>query len=190
MIKLIFLTLLSLLIFGNTSSKTKEETVTEKFNVSVLSVSGQEAFKNLNKAMQFEDTHVGIAGSLSEHVVEFGFLIKEKNAASAFKAILKNGTEAGKLYALSGIYFTDYKFFKKAVDKYKKNNNIVMKISGCIVSDEKISNIVESKAKNVAIIKPTQTLEDFLKSNSQSYSIDIANGGYSATFKHFAEKKE
>lgn len=70
----------------------------------------------------------------------------------------------------------------------RKNEKRVIAISGCIVSDQKVSPIVESNGKNVAIIKPSQTLEDFWRSNNKDYQIDIANGGYPATSKHFAEK--
>ncbi len=188
MTKLLLLTVLFFMIFGNTNSNAEANVESDNFDVLTLSVKGQKAYKNLKQAGQFEDTHIGIAGSLSEYIKDFGVLLDEKNADAAFKSISKDGTSAGQLYGLSGIYFTDYIFFRNAVDRHKKNDSIVMKISGCIVSDEKISNIVESNGKNVAIIKPSQTLEDFWKSNKNSYEIDIANGGYPATFKHFAQE--
>ncbi len=188
MIKIGFLALLMLMVFGNTNSTIENEKVIDNFDVSLLSETGQIAYENLRKAAQFEDTHIGIAGSISEHIKEFGIILKEKNADEAFKSILKSGTKAGQLYGLSGIYFTDYKFFKTAVDKYKNNDSIVMTISGCLVADEKISDVVESNAKNVAIIEPTESIEDFWNSNKGSYQLDISNGGYPATFKHFAEK--
>ncbi len=43
----------------------------------------------------------------------------------------------------------------------RKNEKRVIAISGRIVSDQKVSPVVESNGKNVAIIKPSQTLEDF-----------------------------
>jgi len=181
-------TFLLLMAFGKTNSGVESEKVVDNFDPSVLSENRQEAFNNLRKAAQFKDTHIGIAGTISEHVKEFGILITEKDADDAFKSILKSGTKAGQLFGLSGIYFTDYEFFREAATKYKKNVSLVMTISGCLVTDEKISDIIEKNAKNVAIIEPTQTIEDFWKSNKGSYQLDIVNGGYPAKFKHFAEK--
>jgi hypothetical protein len=188
MTNILLLTLSFFMIFG-TSSITAEQK-TDSFKLSSLSKEGQTAYKKLHAAMQFEDAQIGFAGSLSEYVVEFGALLEEKNADAAFKSILRNGTPAGQLYGLSGIYFTDYEFFKVAVNKFNKNEKIVMRISGCILFDEKMSAIVESNAGNVAIIKPTQTLEDFWKSNKRGFQLDIAHGGYPATFKHFADKSK
>lgn len=194
MTNLLILALSFTMLFGNfvsnNNSASTMETETINFDISTLTPSGQEAFKALHEARVFENTHVGIAGLLSQYVVAFGVLLKEKDADAAFKAILKNGTNAGQLYALGGLYFTDHEYFNTAVTRYRNNENVVMEISGCIVFDKTMSEIVESNSKNVAIIKPTEKIEDFWKSNTGNYKLDISHGGYPATFKYFAEKTE
>ena len=63
--------------------------------------------------------------------------------------------------------------------------------SGCEIYEESVGKIVESKAPNVAIIGPDETLEQYLAgNNNRGYNIDIANGGYQATFRHFVKKEK
>lgn len=194
MTHILLLTLSIFLVLGNFGDSAGANTTpnqnTAKFDVKNLSERGQIAYKKLVAATQFEDTHIGYAGSLSQYVVEFGLLLKEKKSDAAFKSLLKNGTTAGKLYGLSGIYFTDYEIFQIEAAKMSKSKKTVMKMSGCIVYDEKVSEIVKSSRKNVAIINPGTTIEDFWKSNRKSYHIDILNGGYPATFVHAAKKSK
>jgi hypothetical protein len=51
-----------------------------------------------------------------------------------------------------------------------------------------VSEIIVSKSKNVAIIRPTEKFEDFWKNNGASYTLDIAHGGYPKMFRHFAQE--
>jgi hypothetical protein len=111
-------------------------------------------------------------------------------ADEAFKSLVENATIAGKLYGLSGLYFTDYESFKKHVEQFKKNDETVQTMSGCIGFSEKISKIVESNQPDVAIIKKSETIEEFWKKNKGSYEFDIAHGGYPATFKSFANQEK
>lgn len=159
------------------------------FDISMLSENGQTAYQELLEANRFEDAIIGRGGDLSDQARKFNILLGETNADAAFKAILENGTIAGKLYALCGIYFTDHEHFKVEVVKYKDTNETIETISGCLVSKEKVSKIVTSNEGNTAIIKSGETLENFWKSNDLSYSLDIENGGYPATFRYFAEKE-
>ncbi len=188
MIKFIVIMLSLVFLFGNMSAEVKSKQEMDNFDISSLSSKGQEAYKKLIKAKQFEDAIVGMGGTLSENVRNFSILLEEKQTDAAFKSILKNGTLPAQLYALSGIYYTDHEHFKIVIEKYKNDKREVQKLSGCLFGEEKVSQIVVSNYKNVAIIKPAQTLEDYWKSNKASYEIDIANGGYSATFRHFAKK--
>lgn len=184
MTKILLLTLSIIFLFGNMNT----ETEIDNFDISKLSSEGQTAYKTIIRATHFEDAIIGRGGSLSIYAKNFDILLDEKNADVAFKSILKNGTLPAQLYALSGIYFTDYEHFKREVKKYKNNNEIIETVSGCLIEKEKVSKIVLSNKENVAIIKPTQTLEDWLKDRETSYVIDIANGGYPATFRYFAKK--
>lgn len=173
---------------SSTESKIKENM--ELFNAKKLSPEGQKAYENLLKAARFKQGAVGYAGTMSPYVESFNVILKEKAADEAFKALLNEATTAGKLYALCGLYFTDYETFQKETGKYAKSEESVEAMSGCMIFSEKIANLVESKSEKVAIIKPSQTIEDFWKTNPGSYELDIAHGGFPATFKRFANTKK
>ena len=185
MLKITFLTLSIFFIFGISQTNAR----VNSFDMSQLSEKGQKAYKNLIKAERFESGHVGRGGGLSAYIKDFGIILKEKNADSAFNSIIENGTLSAKLYGLSGIYFTNHEHFKSEVEDFAKNEQMVQTINGCIVGETKVSEIVLSKKENVAIIKPTQTFEDFAKDNNTNYVLDISNGGYPAIIKSFVERK-
>lgn len=166
------------------------EVESREFNTKQLSPDGQKAYEMLLKTERFEQGAVGYAGIVSRYVESFNVILKEKAADEAFKSLLRQAPTAGKLYALCGLYFTDYEFFRKEVGKYVKSDESVEVMSGCEIFSEKVAKLVESNAKNVAIINPSQTIEDFWKTNKGSYELDIAHGGFSATFKRFANMKK
>lgn len=171
--------------------ESKEFNIESKvFNTEQLSPDGQKAYEMLLKAERFEQGAVGYAGTPSRFIESFNALLKEKLADEAFKSLLREASTAGKLYALCGIYFTDYESFQKEVKKYAKSSESVQTMSGCMISDEKVAKIVELNAANVAIIKPSQTIEEFWKINKGGYELDIAHGGFPATFKRFANLKK
>jgi hypothetical protein len=162
----------------------------EKFQIEKLSAKGQTAYQNLLNAERFEDSFIGYAGSYSVLVKSLNDLSKEKKADEAFKALLNEAKIAGQLYALNGLYYTDHEFFKKAVEKYRDDSTLVNRMSGCEISNEKVSDIIESKSPVVAKLLPNETMEDFWKRNKVSYEIDIINGGFPATFRAADSRKD
>ncbi len=166
-----------------TQPETKRIEEVEKFQVEKLSAKGQIAYNDLLNAPRFEDPFVGYAGSYSGLVKSLNELFNEKKADEAFKALLNEATIAGQLYALSGLYYTDHEFFKNAVETYRKDSTLVDRMSGCEISSEKVSEIVESNSPVVAKLLPNETIEDFWRKNKGSYEIDILNGGFPATFR-------
>jgi hypothetical protein len=179
----------SFLVIG--CPKTKAITRQPDFDLTKLSEKGQTAYKHLLNATVFHEGRIGYAGSLSPYITSFNVILKEKSADEAFKSLVENAKMAGKLYGLSGLYFTDYESFKKQVEQFKKNDETVQTMSGCIVFSEKISKIVELNKPDVAIIKKSETIEEFWKNNrGGSYELDIAHGGYPATFKSFANQEK
>ena len=189
MIKVLFLTVSMFLFFNSLDNAKVSDNSVDEFDVLELSLDGQKAYRNLMNAERFETGHLGRGGGLSQYVKDFGVVLKEKNADSAFKSIIQNGTITAKLYGLSGIYFTDHEHFKSEVKKFATNEEMIQTINGCLVGEQEVSEIVLSKKENVAIIKPTQTFEDFAKYNNTVYVLDIANGGYPATIKSFVKYK-
>ena len=187
MYKLLVMSLTLFFVWGNVNANSKTAETEETFVVSSLTTKGQEAYDGLRKANMFEESHVGYAGTLSTHILRFNTLLKEKNADSAFKSIIKKGTKTGQLYGLSGIYFTDHEYFKKEIERLGSSDALVMKIGGCIVDEVKMEEIIFSKSENVAIIKPGTTIQQFWENNKKSYVLDIANGGYPALFKSYGK---
>jgi hypothetical protein len=162
---------------------------TDDFDVAKLSPQGQTAYQNLLNAPRFEQGLIGEGGELSPKVISLNILAKEKFADQAFKSLLENATLAGQLYALCGLFYTDYEFFKKSIENYRKEDELVEAMSGCKIFSQKVSEIIESKAENVAIISPKETIEDWWKKNKMSYELDIIHGGFPATFKYYKNGK-
>lgn len=154
-----------------------------------LSDKGHAAYNDLLKAATFETGRVGFAGTLSTHVISLNTLLAEKDAAAALGSLLAGATDAGRLYALSGLYYADRPAFDKGVTAFKDSEATVQVLSGCLMSDEKVGKIVESDAANVAIIKPGQTMKDFWETNAGGFELDIAHGGYPATLRDAARNR-
>lgn len=172
-------------------AEAKIEVETERFDLQKLSPEGQKAYELLLKAERFEQGAVGFAGTVSPYVQSFNEILKEKSADEAFKSLLANATIAGKLYALCGIYFTDQESFERETAKYAQSGESVSTMSGCVIFNRKVAEIVELKTEKVVIIKPSQTIEDFWKTNNGAgYELDIAHGGFPATFRRFAKMKK
>ncbi len=185
MAKIFLLMVFSVLVFGGFEIKAQ----TTDFDASTLSKKGQKAYETILKAKVFEDAIVG-EGMFSESIKAFDVLLNEKKADAAFKSLLKKANVAGKLYALCGMYFTDYPQFLAEVEKFKVSRVKVWTQSGCKMFERETNHIIEEKYFSAAIIPPSQTFKDFLKTNPQSWHFDIANGGYPASFKYFAEKEK
>lgn len=154
-----------------------------------ISAKGRAAYYALAKAERFETGFVGFAGSPSSYIENYNTITKEPAAADMFAMLFDNATTAGKLYALSGLYLTDRDAFPKAADVMKKSDEMVEVLNGCLMSDEKAAKFVESDAENVAIIRPGQTMKEFWATNAGGFELDIAHGGYPATFAEMADIK-
>lgn len=183
----IFITALLFLLFAPIQSVF----MTDDFDTRPLSEKGKKAYENLIVATRFEDAVVGYGGTLSVYARSLEVLINEEKGADAFKSLLEDGTLPARLYAICGLYYTDRTAFEAAVNELSKSVDKVAVQSGCEIYEESVGKIVESKAPNVAIIGPDETLEQYLAgNNNRGYNIDIANGGYQATFRHFVKKEK
>jgi hypothetical protein len=140
-----------------------------EFNTDKLSKEGQAAYARLLEATVFEQGFVGFAGLPSQNITAFNVLLKEKEADAAFKSLLDKARTAGQLYALSGLFYTDHKTFIVEIEKFKSSSETVNSISGCIMAEEKVAEIVASKDEKVAIIKPGETIEDFRAKHTGTY---------------------
>jgi hypothetical protein len=174
---------------ASTAPPDKRRCVEEPVTLFDLSEKGHAAYNDLLKAEIFETGRVGFAGTLSSHVINLNTLLAEKDAAAALASLTAGATDAGRLYALSGLYYADRTSFDAGVAHLKDSEATVRVLNGCLMSDEKVGKIVESDTANIAIIKPGQTMREFWESNAGGFELDIAHGGYPATFRELADTK-
>ena len=147
-----------------------------------------EYFKILLNAKTFSDGGTGEAGTPTEETIAFKHIFFSKNAHEEFKKILEKGSIAGKLYALSGLYFYDYPEYKKTVEKYLSVDDVVTIFSGCIIGQVKIKELMKRKSKNVVRLSNNQqTIGEWRKNNNviDGFSVDFYGGGYPQLLKEY-----
>jgi hypothetical protein len=141
------------------------------------------AYEALRYAECFEDTYVGYAGQLSHYVEAFRIVHSQPEAAALFHGLYEDSTIAGKLYALSGLYFANPALFADELEHLRKRRGreSVCTMHGCIGMDERVADVLRSKSKNRIRIARGQTVKDWfaaaVRAGHDSGEGDIA-GGY------------
>ncbi|OYW74750.1 MAG: hypothetical protein B7Z37_16275 [Verrucomicrobia bacterium 12-59-8] len=150
-----------------------------------LSVRGVKAYQVVKKAESFYNSAVGYAGSTPAVVWAFRDLLAEKNADAAFKSLLQEATLPGRLYGLCGLWFTDQAAFKEQVAHYRAMPGKVKTMIGCIIAEDEIAELVESKHPNAIRLRgPEDTMQAWWARNpkAQGFS-DIAGGCWPSELK-------
>lgn len=178
------LTISSLGIFAQDSSN---KCLDDKHILLGLSEQGRTAFESLREARIFETGSVGFRGGMSPQIESLGIIMKESEKVAALNAILENGAPAGKLYALSGLYYADKASYERGLANLRGSETMVQMLNGCLMFDLPMGKIIEADEANAAIIKPGQTMKDFWETNTGGSQLDIAHGGYPAIFREAAE---
>ena len=159
----------------------------KSFSETQLTERGQKAFQTLLSASMFEATRVGRELQLSKFVAAYQVLLEEEKRVEALKLLLEKATIAGQLYALSGLFDTDYNFFLSAVEKYKVSDESVWTMGGCIFEWKKVREIVFLDNPNtVRLSSPTQSFKEWFekaKVRGNEVRVDISGGGYPASFR-------
>jgi hypothetical protein len=150
-----------------------------------LSSEDKKAYQVVATTGEFCSTKVGFAGQTPQVVVAFRILLKSPDAAAAFKGLLADGTTAGKLYALCGLYYADPDYFDRAVAPFRGSRREVATLMGCIMSRAKVGSIVESPSpKAVRLKNRKQTVTEWARETKTDGMIyDIVGGGWPSTFK-------
>lgn len=180
------LTISSLGIFAQDSAN---KCIDDSTDIMSLSKEGRAAYVSLRDARVFEAGSVGFRGGMSQQIKNLGVIMRERDAVGLLNAILENGTSAGKLYALSGLYYADKGSFELGRTNLRNSEVMVQVLNGCIMMDLAMGKIIEADEANAAIIKPGQTMQDFWSTNTGGSELDIAHGGYPTIFKEAAESK-
>jgi hypothetical protein len=90
----------------------------------------------------------------------------------------------GRLYALAGLKRTNPSLFPVVVQPFKLWPGEVSTFFGCIISGEKVSELVASRGPNPARLRRGETLEQWWerRGRGHEWSVDIVGGGYSSMF--------
>jgi len=108
-----------------------------------------EGYEYLIVSRRFALGGVGFAGATSTGEFAFRAVLRSRGAREVFKLVLSPGaqaTEEGKLYALCGIRATDRAAFDRYAAFVVSTNAEVTTQSGCIVSHERVADVVKQIA--------------------------------------------
>ncbi len=163
----------------------------QQFSTLQLTTEGQKAYQVLLTASQFEDDAddvIACAAQPSQLAEGYRILLKEPSADGAFKSLLERATPAGQLYALCGIYYSDYPFFLAVVEKHTERTDYVNTRIGCIVGRMRLSDIVKLDALNtVRLTSPKESFVEWTNRNLElsrkGFRLDIFGGGYPSIFR-------
>jgi len=156
--------------------------------VIVIKMDTAKAYNVLLHTDTFYGPAVGAAGIVPETVFAFLSLLQTSEAKERFSSLLEEGTLAGQLYALCGLYIIDHEFFKEAVEQYRHLDSEVRTMFGCIASHCKVAELIESASPGaVRLGYPNQSLEEWRKDHQglveeYGFELDILGGGYTAVF--------
>lgn len=152
-----------------------------------LTAAGWKAFDLIRGATRFEGTRVGIAGRPSPYGIAYCTLLRERDAARAFRISCRDGSTAGKLYGLCGLYYTDTKGFSARVAAMRSSAEEVQSQSGCIVFKDTVASLVEGPTSTTVRLRYREQAIGELEKEwekdhgpADSMDLDIAGGGYPA----------
>jgi len=143
----------------------------------------RKAYEILLDADRFESAHIGVAGADSAYFIAFRVLIRSSEGKPAFHALLRRATPAGKVYALSGIYFADPDAFEAEARRLALSKDEVATMNGCTGGRETVGAMVFSDAKHRIEVAKGKTLDEVSLARQAHYyerdehdPCDIAGG--------------
>lgn len=104
------------------------------------------ALENLKKADVFAGAAVGIAGVESSGVRDFRIVMRDTDAPALFAQLARDGTPAGRLYALAGLYLKDRPAFDKVASTAVSSDTKVNTMFGCMAGNEPAGGLLKSIA--------------------------------------------
>jgi len=138
-----------------------------------------EAFEFLRTATTFESPHVGFAGVYSRGYLALRIVNRSVAADALFKRLIAEGSPAGQLYGLVGVYRTDPEYFRTVAPEFAAKRDSVSTMVGCIMGGEQVSEIVS--ADHALVVRPGETLADAAKRQPHAIT-DISHGGYTVWY--------
>lgn len=147
----------------------------------VLSAEGRAALQTLSSAPHFGGWAVGAAGTPTPVVASFRTLLAEPNAREAFGFAVSNGSLAGQLTALSGLFFTDPTRFRAELPRFRaRRETVPLLTAGCDPSGDVVAVATVVEAPNsVQLSGPDDDLFAWSQRNpNRPIVYDIAGGSY------------
>jgi hypothetical protein len=142
-----------------------------------------QAYRELLTTEVFAGDRVGPGAELSDQVRAFRVLMRQPEAARIFRALFRDATHAGKLYALCGLYHHDRSYFTTARAAMRPDESVMIQTQfGCMRRAKRAGEIIESHAPNAIRLSPGQTVLEWLQANGGSGELDIVGGGYPTSF--------
>ena|GEM_PF-2932380 len=149
-----------------------------------LSKDGQAALQVLLSVRSFQDVEVR-GGEMSAGVKAFRVLVRDPAGDGAFKKLLEDGTKAGQLYGLCGVYFTDPASFRGAAERLHDGPSETVPYEvGDTTADELVSTLILSKEPDAVRLKgPKDSVREWLRrTGKKSYRADIFGGAIPMAF--------
>ncbi|MFH1319202.1 MAG: hypothetical protein ABII90_00925 [Bacteroidota bacterium] len=101
----------------------------------------------LQKSNMVYATFVGRGGLLTKETWAFNIILSSKNRIGIFRTLLETGSNAGKSYAVCGLYLTSANEFVAAKTKYIEKVFEIHTMIGCVgypASNQEFLTVVES----------------------------------------------
>lgn len=130
----------------------------------------------LKNAPFFAYGNVGYAGETPKEHYAFRRLLNKENALYYFSKLERSANNEGKLYALCGLYYLDYDSYGNLMEKYGSSDEMVRFMSGCIISDEPISEIIKNDDRDGTPAVRLRDKEDTIEAWFGRNNFDRKNG--------------
>jgi len=144
-----------------------------------LTPKAREAFDDLMTAKRFESSAVGDGGALSHSAAAVRTLIREREAPAAFQALYDRGSAVTRLYALAAFWYLRPGDFVALVREVRQRDGdaTIETETGCIISREKVADLLEKRTRDVVRLKPGTGAYAFMCGmKRKSFTNDVIGG--------------
>lgn len=141
----------------------------------------RKAYDIVAETPEFCGLLAGAGGSTPTVIHAFRFLLASAHADAAFKQLLLEATQEGRIYALCGLYHTDPLHFEKVVQLYRNSDEPVNALFGCISYTMTVGEIVEKKDGPAAVRRRDrkQSYAAWRKeTQAKNLGLDVLHGGW------------
>ncbi|MBW2456765.1 MAG: hypothetical protein JRI68_19770 [Deltaproteobacteria bacterium] len=147
-----------------------------------LNDDARRALQTLANATAFGGEAVGYAGQPVAAVAALRRLLTEPQGAAALQLVVDQGTRAGQLLALSGLYYADHRAFEQLLVRYRSaTDSVPVHLGGCFIGfDEQPVATLISAPGAMQLAGPHETLAQWTHRHPTRTELvyDIEGGGW------------